>query len=1680
MGGTTLSSGNIEIGNDSALGTGSLSMAAGTTLSFNGDYMIANDIAITGDPYFTPSSGHTDTISGVISNGSSAGTLEMNGIGTLILTGTNTYTGGTTLSFGTIKIGNDSALGTGSLSMAAGTTLSFNGDYTIANDIAITGDPYFTPPSGSTDTISGVISDGSSAGTLEMNGAGTLVLTGNDTYTGGTVISAGTLQIGAGGTSGSVTGDITDNSALVFDRSDSVTSSGTISGSGTLEQAGGGTLTLSGANAYAGGTTLSSGTIEIGNDSALGTGSLSMAAGTTLSFNGDYTIANDIAIKGDPYFTPSSGHTDTISGVISDGSSAGTLEMNGAGTLILTGTDTYTGGTVISTGTLQLGAGGTSGSVTGDIIDNSALVFDRSDSVTSSGTISGSGTLEQAGGGTLTLSGANAYAGGTTLSSGTIEIGNDSALGTGSLSMAAGTTLSFNGDYTIANDIAIKGDPYFTPSSGHTDTISGVISDGSSAGTLEMNGAGTLVLTGTNTYTGSTTISSGTLQIGNGGTTGSIIGGSTGPITSNITDNGALVFDRSDEVTYGGEISGSGSLEQAGGGKLILEGTNTYRGGTVISSGTLQVGYYGNASITGNILDDGALIFLRSGILDYGDVISGTGTLTQSEGKLVLTGANTYTGLTTVNGGTLQIGDGGKTGSIVSDIFVDRYALIFNRSNTSIYGGNITGTGSLTQAGTGTLILTGDVSTRGLATVSAGTLQIGNGGTTGAFDDGIDDFGSVVFDRSDTTTYPWSIDGTGSVTQAGTGTLVITGDLYQSGGTIISNGTLQIGSGAYTGYISGHIIDKTALVFDRIDAYTFDGTISGKGTFAQIGDGTITLTGTNTYTGGTAISAGALQLGDGGTTGSITGNVVDNAALIFDRSDNVTYSKVISGTGTLTQAGSGILILTGTDTYSGGTTISAGTLQIGHGGTKGSVIGDVTDNGALAFDRSDDVAYSDTISGTGSLTKRGDDTLTLSGANTYGGGTTLSSGTIEIGNASALGTGSLSMAAGTTLSFNGDYTISNDIAITGDPYFTPPSGSTDSISGVISNGSSAGTLEMNGAGTLVLTGTNTYTGGTVISTGTLQLGAGGTSGSVIDNITDNGAIVFDRSNDLTYSNVVSGSGSLTQQGAGKLTLTATNTYTGGTAISAGTLQLGSGGTGGSVKGDIDDNGALIFDRSDKATYSEVISGTGTLEQAGSGDLILTGTSTLTGATTVAAGTLSVNGSIASSPVTVDLGATLGGTGTVGPTTVKPGGILSPGNSIGTIHVKGNLKLNSNSLYLVEVSPSVADETLATGTANIAGKLVAEFQTGTYTAGTTYTLINSTGRRSGKFTSATTSNVPLGLTARVSYDAHDVFLTLLAGTPPPPPPPIDPNGGQIYASVRTAFIEDERLIRNAVLGHMLTPDDGVWIWGEGFAAYGKLESAGAADDLQHNHAGGIAGIDMPLGDGFRAGIAGAYTGYKITVPALASSAVGHSGHLVGYAGWSDGTYALRGGVELGWGAHDVARYVSLVSETDSGHQTGTTQQLFADAGTRIRTSGAIFEPHADLVWIRASGGAFHETGGTLSSLSGSAASISATYGILGIRALANEIELGGVSVAPRLDLGWQHTFAVVQPHQSLTINNTGVSAVIVGLPLDTNAATAQLGTDVAFTPNLKLYVGYDGLVSDRSWDNAVIARLRWDF
>ena len=232
------------------------------------------------------------------------------------------------------------------------------------------------------------------------------------------------------------------------------------------------------------------------------------------------------------------------------------------------------------------------------------------------------------------------------------------------------------------------------------------------------------------------------------------------------------------------------------------------------------------------------------------------------------------------------------------------------------------------------------------------------------------------------------------------GTVTLAENLTMAGLDFVTNGYLiTTANGSALTAATGTILEAGSGVIGTVGVG-----IVGAGDVTVTNLGTVVLTATNTYTGGTTISSGILQLGNGGATGAISGAIIDNGQLSLDQSDaGLVLSGIISGTGTLVQMGTGTSILTGADTYTGGTTISAGTLQLGNGTATGSITGNIIDNGVLQFSRTDaGLNLGGNISGTGSVVQAGTGTVTLSGTNTYSGVTTVSAGSLQAGSLSAL------------------------------------------------------------------------------------------------------------------------------------------------------------------------------------------------------------------------------------------------------------------------------------------------------------------------------------------------------------------------------------------------------------------------------------------------------------------------------------------------------------------------------------------------------------------------------------------------------------------------------------------------------------------------------------------------------
>ncbi|MBX9805812.1 MAG: autotransporter-associated beta strand repeat-containing protein, partial [Alphaproteobacteria bacterium] len=1275
-----------------------LTVNGGATYNLNGANQTIGSLTGAGNVSlgaFTLTTGGNNastTYSGIMSG---VGGLTKTGAGTFTLSGANTYTGRTTIGSGTLTlIGSLSGpvtVNAGSVFNIAGSTLAASNPVTNNGAINFTGaaaanNAAISNNGGATVNISGISGPSLSVGSL--SGAGNIILGAKNLILGGLNISN--------------------------------TISGIISGvGGSLTKIGNGILTLTTTPTYTGATVVNGGTLA---GFLPTTTALTVNGGATYSLNGtnqtigSLTGAGNVSLGAFTLTTGGNNTSTTYSGIMSG---TGGLTKAGTGTFTLSGASTYTGPTMVNNGILQgtvssasaltvLNPGHfnlTANQAIGSLAGNGGVTLNafnlttgaNNTSTTYSGIMSGTGGLTKTGTGIFTLSGANTYTGPTTVNNGILQgtVSTSSALtvlNPGHFSLLANQTI---GSLVGNGGVTLNAFTLTTGGNNTSTTYSGIMSG---TGGLTKIGTGNFTLSGTNTYTGGTTITAGTLT------------GNTTSLTGNILDNAALVFNQTTAGTFAGNISGTGTLTKLGAGNLTLSGMNTYTGGTTITAGTLT----GNTtSLRGNILDNASLIFNQTAAGTFAGNISGTGTLTKSGvGTLTLSGANTYAGPTTVNNGILQGVVPTATALTVTNPGV------FNlNANRTI--GSLTGNGSVT--------------------LNAFILTTGGNNAS--------------------TTYSGVMSGTGGLTKTGTGNFTLSGANTYTGGTTITGGTLT----GNTTSLTGNILDNAALVFNQTTAGTFAGNISGTGTLTKLGAGNLTLSGANTYTGGTTITAGILT----GNTASLRGNILDNAALVFNQTTAGTFAGNISGIGTLTKSGAGTLTLSGANTYAGPTTVNNGILQgsvptstaltVTNPGVfnlnANRTIGSLTGNGGVTLNafilttggNNTSTTYSGIMSDTGGLIKTGTGTFTLSGANTYTGPTTVNNGILQ---GTIPSTSALTITSPGVFNLNANRTIGSlagngRITLNAFNLTTGGNNTNTTYAGIMSG---TGGLTKTGTGTFTLSGTNAYTGPTTVNNGSLQgaipsasaltianpgifnLNADRTIGSLAGNgrVTLNTFHLTTGGNNAstTYAGIMSGTGGLIKTGTGTFTLSGANTYTGPTTVNNGILQgtiptatvltitspgvfnLNANRTIGSLAG----NGRMTLNafslttggNNTSTTYSGIMSGTGGLTKTGTGTFTLSGANTYTGTTTIAEGTLINNGTLAST-VIVTPGTVYGGNGTSG--SLINGGIVSPGNSIGTLFINGSYTQEAGRALNIEITPSgLTDLLQVKGTATLDGIL----------------------------------------------------------------------------------------------------------------------------------------------------------------------------------------------------------------------------------------------------------------------------------------------------------------------------------------------------------------------------------------
>jgi fibronectin-binding autotransporter adhesin len=911
--------------------------------------------------------------------------------------------------------------------------------------------------------------------------------------------ASGSLLTFRGGTAamGFILGNTTEN-RIYIDGAGGITISNIISGTNSLSLSGSGTgaLTLAGANTFGGSSD-----------------SFTMDSGTTLNLNNASALGN-VA------------NTFIINGGTIDNTSGGAFTLGNYGM-------TWGGDfSFIGTTNLNLGAGAVN-------LTGTRTVTVNANALTVGGTITNTGGLTKAGAGTLILGGANTYSGTTLVNAGTLVLSNVNALQNSRLDTGSsgGQQVTFavagNNTYNIAglqgaDALAIGGNTLSIGSGGGSTTYSGSISG--TGGALTKTGVGTLILSGNSSYTGATTIGGGTL-VYNGTNTSTAV-----------------------TINSGGTLSGSGSV----GATTVNSGGTMNPGNSPGTQTYASLTWEGGANYNWQLYD-------ANGAAGTGyDTFNSTGafTINATSGNKFNINLWTLSGIApdangnalNFNAATTQTWTLGTFGSI-SGFSADAFSINTFATN---------GTGGFANTATGTFSINTN-STSLLLVYTAPVL-------------------SDEFDWSGGSGN-WNTGGnwTNGVAPPATGAKI-----YYSGGgglstnnvaTAIQGLTFRSGASAYT--LEGNALSIGALGIVNLSAST------------QTVNLALTLSDSVSFN----AQAGGLSFGGAVTLGANT--------LTVTGAENTSIGGAIGGAGGLVKSGVGTLSLSGANNYSGGTLVNAGRLT----GDSSSLQGGITNNAAVTFSQTTNGTYAGAMTGSGSLTKDGSGTLTLSGANTFNGGTTVSGGGLTASTATL--TGGVAVGSGATFALSQTTTGTFSGAITGNGRFVK-----------------------DGSGDVTLAGANTYSGGTLVSAGTLT----GTASSLQGSITNNAAVVFVQTPNGTYGGAMSGSGSLTKSGTGTLTLSGANSYSGGTVVSSGTLA----GTTGSLQGNINNSGTVRFDQTTTGSYAGQLSGGGALVKAGSGAVTLEGNNTYTGATTVEGGSLIAanNNSLSSSAVTMSDGSVL--------------------------------------------------------------------------------------------------------------------------------------------------------------------------------------------------------------------------------------------------------------------------------------------------------------------------------------------------------------------------------------------------------------------------------------------------------
>ncbi|BBC73464.1 autotransporter YapH [Altererythrobacter sp. B11] len=1570
-------------------------------------------------------------------------------------------------------------------------TLVLGGDSNDLFNAELVGNSYqgftrFSKTGQSVWTLNGIGTNGWTveAGTLKAGSADALGVDQAYTVNGGTLdIASFTAQIGTLGGTADGTVNIGSGGTLMLREGVDGAYAGHLTGTGTFEKVGTGTLALIGdSSTFAGNITVDAGTLEVRNaltGEALSVGGTSDAA-LIVSNGGTLDVQN-------VWIEASGSNADvTVEGTTAKLVSAGAIQIaRGPGT---SGSLTVRDGGVVETsqGGLYMGAGGSvnlSGAGTalriGTLHSDLPATFDQADgwfspeggiiSVTDGAHLEADGSyiggsgpavtqMTVDGAGTAWSNGLPLYIGGTgngdqgkgsvTVSGGATVTSYTSALGVdtgseGTLVLSGpGTTYSVLARQGFAGNMRVgySGTGTATVENGAALSAAGLLdvaSQDGSSGTLIVRSGGqvsanALSIGGGFGANGMVSVDGlgSSLTIGDGGTT---IGGlGAGSIT--LSNGGRL---ESETIAIGE----AGALNIGADGNLAAAAAGTVEAGQIVlNSGRLVL----------NHLDDGftlAAVLSGVGTVDQlagtstltGDSVNFAGSLNVTGGKLVLAGSTNAVSTFVGNNGVLQIGSGGTSGSLNGDI-LNEGTLAINRSDALVHNRVISGTGGLLVAG-------GTITLGGMNTFT-GATQIGSGATLALAGQGRINQSSLV-----------TVDGTFDVTGASSAQIR----------DLAGSGTIVLG-------------DAGLIIADA--SHTFSGSATGTGGLT-VQAGTLTLTGDSDFAGGLGIgNEGVVNIGDGGTTGSITAGVTNYGTLRFDRADDIAYAGQITGQGTVVKTGANTLTLTGS--------MSGVKLDLQQG--TAVFLGSMSSSAALAagtslvFANPGTTSYKGSLTGTGSVLKTGEGAITFSGnSSTFGGNTTVDGGTVVL--TGALGGGLLISTGGTVQVGNGvkdgdllaDTTNNGTLIFdqTGDYEFTR------ALAG-------DGGLIKRGDGALLLSGAYSYTGSTVVEGGLVRLAA-----------------LLDSDTDLVVDN-------------GTFDLDGKDQQVSGLSGEAGNLLLG--------------GGSLTVNQEGNSEFAGSITGgdSGSFTKTGAGSLNLSGTSGFTGAVNVNGGRLAINGTLPAQ-VTVNSGGTLGGNGTAGTLTVLSGGTLAPGNSIGTLNVAGDVSFQPGSVYSVELNAEgESDRLIAGGTATIAGGTVSVLAAaGNYRSVSDYVILSAAGGVTGEFED-TDVDLPF-LTPSLRYDPNDVVLTLVRNDRSFASAAITPNqravaaaldggdrnsalyravagqtdaagavrafdalSGELWATTSTFMIDRTRRLGEMVVGRLEQADTisqvlaeapgaaretqggRTGIWGQAAGSWNSVKSDGNAARATQDSAGFTLGLDTLVGN-WRIGTAFTYGEDEVRLPGRGSHASIDGSSVAAYAGGGWGALRVRLGGSYSWMDVKGARQVSFpsVEESIAGNYDGKAASGFAELSYAAKLGTTLLEPFAGVNHVHVKTDGFAETGGELGELQVAGQTRDVTYTSLGLRLSAVVPISDRAVVTPRASAAWLRGFGDRAAFGTSTLS-AGSAFTIEGLPVARDSLRLEAGAQANILPGGSLGISYVGNLSDRWSDHGLKLGFSYSF